>query len=58
MSEGRSGLETPEALAFEERPEVEEALLDDTTVGGLDAGSNDAEDPQTPVFQEPGQPPR
>lgn len=55
MSEGRTGLDTPDAAAFEERPEVEEALLDDTTVSGLDAGTDDASDPQTPVFQEPGQ---
>jgi len=47
--------------AFEDRPEVREAIADDTTVAELPgAGGPEADgdgDPATPVFQEPGEPP-
>lgn len=41
---------------FEDRPEVAEALLDDTTVTGLPVDADAAPDPDTPKFQEPGEP--
>jgi hypothetical protein len=48
-----------EDLAFEERPLVQEAIENDTTAPGFErrAGGRAEPDPDTPAFQEPGQPP-
>lgn len=43
--------------ALEERPEVQEAMVDDTVAPGLVAPDAGTPDPQTPLFQEPGAPP-
>jgi hypothetical protein len=43
--------------SFEDRPEVREALVDDTTVAGLALENTPSPpDPDTPQFQEPGEP--
>ena len=39
--------------AFEERPEVADAIDNDTTVHGLTASAQAAEDPDNPLFQPP-----